>query len=192
MHRLLLAGAVFLAMTTFGRAQISLDYAISDSFIEVGETFTVDVVMKGFTSDFDLYSYAFDVDPFETLGHVSHVGTEIPAWGTDLGGFDVNVDVFPELTGGADITLATLNFQAITVGLDTLSLLGNDGLDTGIFYGDYSNDPVFGEDGYFAVNDSSFQISVQAVPEPSTYSMIGMAVLFLGIVKRKRAKRLKV
>ncbi|MDC2889314.1 hypothetical protein [Psychrosphaera algicola] len=166
--------SLFLILST--SAQAGIIYEISSTDIKVGDDFTIDVVFDNATQQ-TLEGFAFDIND-EALQTVDYLGDSLFNLdfmsfygGADIDQFVVSFDPI----NSAQVTLATLNFTAHTAGSDTLTLLGNDGMFTGIFLANF---------GYESV-DSSVTFSVTDVPEPSAFAFLICSLVLL--VGKRRA-----
>ena len=165
------------------------DFAISDSYIEVGEEFNVTVSVTHSNSSEMLTCFGFDVDPSAQLGNILFkgylIGTGYEDWGS---GNYVNgmQDLFSSDTQAPGTTLlATLYFKALSVGSDTLEVLGefdDFNYDYGLFY--QSTD--IGIDGSIDIVVNGQQNGdVGAVPIPAPILLLGTGLCGLGVFRRK-------
>lgn len=169
--------SLFLMLST--TAQAGLIFDISSTDIKVGDDFTIDVVFDN-PSLATLEGFAFDLND-ETLQTVHYTGDSLfnsnflPfAFGADIDTFVASVAPI----NSSQVTLATLNFTAHSVGTDTLTFIGDDGFFTGIFLANL---------GYETV-DSSFSFSVTDVSEPTTIAILLSGLAFVMVRRRTTNK----
>lgn len=183
-----------LAVGVFGGAAVAhaalmptFSFDVSDSWIEVGETFSVDVGLTGVDSSLgNLTGFSFEVDPFGSLSLFQYQGATVGSAFLDFSDpsnpNDVTGGLF-DLSTGSDIHLATLSFLAIGVGSEMADLEGALADFRGLFFAtaDFS---VFTDLNI----DTSLRLA--SVPEPSTYGLAGAGlVLALIAVRARRSRR---
>jgi hypothetical protein len=99
---------------------------VLDSEIGVGEVFGVNVTLTDLSSADALLAFGFDV---ESAAGLSFIGANLNTQFIDdsllLPDTDVAGSAFPALPGGEDIHLATLSFQATSIGTHLLSLVSD-------------------------------------------------------------------
>lgn len=168
--------AVFLlANVCIGYAHAGIIFNLSSDDIEVGDTFSIDVIFDN-PNEFTLEGFAFDIND-EDLQTVNYDGDSLidPNFLSFPFGFDIDKFVIAPFPGvnSSEILLATLNFTALSAGTETLTLLGNDqfsAFSSGLFLDAFSS--------YEAI-DSSITFEVNEVPEPSTLAIMLLALTTL-------------
>jgi len=178
---LMVLSAFFIA--TSAKATPSVSFNVLDTDIEAGETFDVEVLLDGDDLGAELLSFGFDV----IMPATSFFSYNDYAIGLEF--FDDNptrtpntyvagCTIFPDAMVD-DYLLATLSFNALSAGTDTLGVQGIvDG-----WYGLYYYDPITDTDYDFDI-DGTTSITINPVgapvPEPSTIFLL--AVGFVGII----------
>lgn len=160
--------ALILILSTNANAGLILD--ISSTDIKVGDSFSIDVIFDNPNLE-TLESFAFDFND-ESLQNVNYTGDSLLNMDFASFGFGADIDKFVvafDPLNSSRITLATLNFTALSVGNETLSLVGDDGFFTGLFLVNF---------GYESIA-SSISFNVTEVPEPSSLIVLigGLALL---------------
>ncbi|MCK5232981.1 MAG: hypothetical protein KAR13_22100, partial [Desulfobulbaceae bacterium] len=148
-------------------------FNVLDSYIEIGESFDVEVSVYDDGTLGDLTGFGFDVDPFATLSLFSYDYATLDLNFDDGGTSGSYVGGLYNGTGnaGTDVMLATLSFTAgFTVGTDTLSIKGlYDGWDHGLYY--EFDDPLVGQDILGSINIDVNPLGAP-VPEPATMLLL--------------------
>ena len=146
----------------------------------VGDLFEVEVWVDGDDIGLDLLGFGFDVS-FDSIGIFDYTGYTIESGFDDdsFGPGNVAGSAFPGIAED-DVLLATLSFETLALGTDTLHVLGEyDGMFAGLFY-ELADPP-----GYDI--EASLTISTESapVPEPSTLLLIGSSLLCLAAMGRR-------
>ncbi|MDY7038144.1 MAG: PEP-CTERM sorting domain-containing protein [Thermodesulfobacteriota bacterium] len=160
---------------------VSVSLDVLDSYIEVGETFDVEVWVDGEGIGEVLLAFGFDVDTPGT--YFSYTGY---AMGSDFS--DASDPFNPDNVAGEglvfddDVLLATLSFIAIDVGTDSLGVEGlYDGFFYGLFYG------VSGLD-ISALTDITIHEAGVPIPEPATMLLLASGLAGLAGFRKKLKK----
>lgn len=195
---LMLSGliALFGATQTFA---VSVVLTPSDSFITVGETFTVDLEVTAPFDYGDLAAFGFFVDPDLTLSLISYTGyTLSPDY------FDVSMFAPDHLEGlyagsgnaGDPVLLATLGFKALSSGDEMLTVEGLFGIIdySGLYYSAMDFDPNTGDPILVDTNVDLFSqlpITIHAapVPEPATMLLLGTGLIGMGAAGRRKFRK---
>ncbi len=176
----------------------------SDSYITVGDSFTVDVSVYDDGTLGDLTGFGFDVDPLNALSFLTFTGYYIDSAsftdfgpGNSVSGAWAPFDE-PLFNTGTNVLLAELSFFAgPSSGDDSIVISGIfDGLFSGLFYEnggsdtgyDLDGDPVYGESIYGSLNITVHD-AVQPIPEPATMLLLGTGLLGVGIAGRRKMKK---
>ena len=177
--------SVFFAflVTAFSVVQahaVMVGFNVLDDYIEVGESFDVEVWVDGEDIGIDLLWFGFDVvtpDIFFT-----YTGYTL---GDDFMGFSgpdtyVSGMAFPAIPD--DVVLATLSFSADAVGTDTLWADGPyDSARYGLSYGFFPNSIGFDID---AITDITVNAAAP-IPEPGTLLLLSAGLIGLGLSRKK-------
>lgn len=179
---------------------ITLD--VLDSYIEVGETFSVNVYIQEAADSGDLMNFGFDVDDSSSL--VAYTGYEITVSDWTDNGHNANntLDTHyvaglwlpdwvndPTATNAGDsILLATLFFTAgSSEGTTTLSIIGeNDGDDVGAYYTDYMTTTY---QDILESREITTHETTATVPVPGTLLLFGSGFAGFSCILRKTQKR---
>lgn len=181
---LLAAGFMgFVPMSAWAIPSVSFD--IPDADIQVGEIFTVDVIVDGVDLLDEVFAFGFDVgvDPAWSEVAAPLIG---PAFDFDDSALFPNTDVAGSVDflnvgpAGDGILLATLSFRSSTAGmfgLDTVSDLldPNEGLFTLIDTYDLTHSERV-----------SVNAAVSGAPEPATLALVGLGVVGIRYGRRRR------
>ena len=170
--------AAFLSVFKVSDAHaVIVNLNVLDSHIEVGEDFGVEVWVDSEGLGEALLAFGFDVttsgSSFSYLGHV--IGNGFDDLSGLLSSADVSGDAFPGISDD-NVRLATLNFSADSVGIDTLALDGAyDGVYFGLFY-EWS--------GFDILASIDIAVLERSVPEPSTLALVAIVWVLLSARRR--------
>lgn len=184
----------------------TITFDILDTYIEVNETFSVNVYAQEDAASGDLNSFGFDVEVLSSL--LTYTGYDITAsdwmdvgYNTDNVLFDANYvagfwnpnwPADPFATNAGDtILLATLDFTAgSSAGTTTLSINGeNDGMDLGAFYTNFYTYTNTNQDILDNL-DITIHAATATAPEPTTVLLFGLGLAGMSGILRKTQKRL--
>lgn len=195
-----LTKTLFLLLTLLSLAfsnvyAVSITATILDDYIEVGETFDVQIWADSGMPTWELTGFGFDIDDSadNVLSYVNH--TLDPFIYADVSDpsspYNVSGVTFPGQMGNTMIT--TLSFAANEAGTGSFSLLGGyDGFFYGLFYVDFIADPsgpLFpGEDIFLTqeITVNAIETGSEPVPEPSTIFLFGGSLMGFALYRRKR------
>jgi hypothetical protein len=169
---LVIASCICLGSVT-ARAIPTASLNVTDPFITVGETFTVQVFANNNGLAQGLLGFGFNVDPLSTLAHITYLGYTLAPDFTDssLGVRNVAGITFPAILTDP-VLLATLSFSATSTGSATLTIQGFvNGFD-GLIY--------TGEENLFPI-DVSKSITVNAAGVPDSASLWMAALTLTGL-----------
>ncbi|WP_017446743.1 hypothetical protein [Gayadomonas joobiniege] len=150
----------------------------SDVTVNAGDSFAVDVQVDLDSSEV-LTGLGFNLD-LTDAANISLDSVDLAAW--------LDADPFADVSGSVDpagpvisddiYTIATLNFTAGAAGSGTVDLTGADGgFFLGLFFDDFSYQDV----------DTSFNVTVNPVPESGTASLAALAMMM--VFWRRKVKR---
>ncbi len=195
---LILIVVLALPLFAFSNAfAVSVTATILDDYIEVGETFDVEIWADSESFSWELTSFGFDVDDSaDTV--LSYAGYSL-----DFDYMDVSDPFTPSNVSGASLTyptgnalLSTLSFTANEAGIGEFSLFGlYDGLFYGLFYfdplADFFDpfaDPFPGADIFLTqeITVNAVDTGTNPVPEPSTIILFSSGLIGLVWYRRKR------
>lgn len=176
-----------LALAPLAQASVIVTLEPADSTVTPGQSFLIDVVVTRDTlaPSAELTGFGFDVDPLGTLSLVDFVGATVnplfidvsdPALGAAVAGL---ADPFGLPVLDDPIVLATLEFEALSLGTETIAV---DGVNDGLFLGLYYLDLFTG----FIDEDIVASVDVLVVPEPAHIAGLGAAALALLLIARRR------
>lgn len=168
-------------------------FDISDAYIEVDETFSVDVYAQEEAAIGELTSFGFDVEDVPLL---IYTGYGVAAFDWVDTGYNTNTDLDASYVAGfwsdpfatnagSSILLSTLNFTAgSSAGTTTLSIRGiYDNWDHGAYY------DVAGQD-ILGTLDITIHGATATVPEPGSALLLGLGMAGIAGLLRKPEKRL--
>lgn len=183
----------------FPVSAVTIDLAVLDTCIQVGESF--DITVRVSDNDWDVDG---DIDYLDAFGFDVVTGSGIVYTGYDLdtsvwldisdSSNPANVTAMDDSMLGiqsADILLATLTFTAVSQGDSTISLSGLDEYDSlGLFYTEFDSG-TYGSNSFWTAIDAqqdSLIVSIpgaDSVPEPATMFLLGLGILSITGVSRK-------
>ena len=177
----------------------TITFDILDTYIEVNETFSVNVYAQEDAASGDLESFGFDVNVSSSL--LTYTGYDITASDWTDNGYNANNSLdanyvaglwFPDwatdptITNAGDtILMATLYFTAgSSEGATTLSIsaVNNGAGDLGAYY-TYSDQDIDGR------REITIHAATATVPEPATVLLFGLGLTGLSGILRKTQKR---
>lgn len=168
------------------QADPMVELTLVGSDINVGDSFDVQVWVTDSATGVDnfwgfpeeLLAFGFDVSTTGTAVSYSGYSIAAPFLDDSFGPDNVAGSAFPgvDVALNQDVLLATLSFDALSAGNDTISALGlSDGLFSGLFY----------EVSGFDINAT---LDINVVPEPTTVLLFGVGLAGLGVVSRRKKK----
>lgn len=182
---LLIISLFCLAFAKSAMAIPIVDLNLVNSPVGIGDTFQVEVWVDGGDIGLDFLSFSFDVN-FDNDGFFDYTGYSLTTGFDDdhvFTGNDVSGSIFPG-TPDDDVLLATLFFETVAFGTDTLNVQG---IYDGMFSGLYYELPDMSLIGYDIDSSLSLSINTMSVPEPSL-SVLAVTCLFglVGVNCRKK------
>lgn len=137
--------------------------------VDAGESFTVDVNLQ-LDSTETLTGFGFDLD-LTDAANIVFDSVDFPTWLVEdsFGQISGAVDFLsPAISGPDTVTIASLNFTAGAAGSSVIDFTGSDGgFFLGLFFDDFSYQDI----------DTSFNVTVNAVPETGTASLAALAMV---------------
>lgn len=182
------AAALFCASTAHA---ISYSFTVKDSDIKVGETFDV-ALTATFAADYFLDYFAFDVGvDFVSLtsanGIVHYLGASV-----NSALFDTSVPPevsalgdSPAFAGGTDLLLATLTFEALAPGSESVSLSGLLSDFAGIVVSKETGPGPFDFDTIDSDIDAHIDMQVSSVPDSPLYAALPLVLLGMAAFRRR-------
>ncbi|MBU2882064.1 hypothetical protein KO525_13695 [Psychrosphaera sp. B3R10] len=177
---------IIICMSLIPAAQASVTLDVLSDDIQVGDYFLVNVILEN-TEHKSISSFAFDYND-AALQQLEFTGDELtePRFSRieEYATVD-NLVISPERVNEQNTLLATLKFYAHSTGKVTLSLLGNDGELSGVFFTDLTYESIDANVS-FVVNDK-----VESLPDTdnsSGGSLTGLLILCLFGVRIVRAR----
>lgn len=198
-----LTKTLFLLLTLLSLAfsnvyAVSITATILDDYIEVGETFDVQIWADSEMPTWELTSFGFDVDDSAdsvlnyanySLDPFVYADVSDPFNPNNVSGL-----AFPGQMGKTMVS--TLSFAANEAGTGSFSLIGGyDGVFYGLFYVDFFADPsgpleaAFpGEDIFLTqeITVNAIETGSEPVPEPSTIFLFGGSLMGFALYRRNR------
>lgn len=149
--------------------------------VDVGDTFQLEVWANGDEIGLDLVSFGFDVS-FGVEGIYSYEGFTLGSGFDDDSFGDGNVagSAFPGIMED-NYLLATLSFKTLSIGTDTINVIG---LYDGGFSGLYYELPDLSLTGYDINVSRVVETGAAPVPEPTTLLLVGAGLV--GIAGRRK------
>lgn len=166
-------------------ANAGLILSDNNTQVEAGDSVVFDLILDlNAGSTFTGFGLNLDLSQASNLNLVN---TEYASWLipddpqfslTDMGGL---VDfTAPAISGPGQYTLATLSFEALSSGSAQIGLIGSDGgMFEGVFYDDFSYEDIA----------LSYNVQVNAVPEPGSIGAFMMGLLLLTFTLKKARKQ---
>ncbi len=153
---------------------------VLDPEIRVGETFGVNIIYTGLSADDALLAFGFDVN---SPAGLTFIGANVDVPFSDdsllLTDTDVAGSAFPGLSGGGDISLVRLNFEALSVGAHSVDIVSD------------LDDP---NEGLFTLLgpqiDLSSSVEISVVPVPGTLLLFCSGLV--GLLKFRKSLNTKV
>lgn len=182
-----MVGVAALACASSSKA-VSYNFEVLDSSIQVGESFDVAFVAT-FNSVLEVATFAFDLDPLGFLPangiiQLNDWSVPLPLTKFSFGEPEVGAlgDPFDPIFGGTDILLATLSFTALSAGTESVAVVGPASIGQGLELYDFDSDTS----EFFDI-ESSFGVTVNAVPDSSIYAALPMILIGMAAFRRKIA-----
>jgi hypothetical protein len=154
---------------------------LSDSYIVLGESFSVSVYAQETQAAGDLTAFGFLVDPNSSLSIVSFSNYMIGTGYIDYSRQNHVVGVEEDIlhNAGNNILLAILDFTATSIGTNTLNIEGKFDSDNalGLYWENLDADIT-----------GSLNLTVHPVPLPATLLLLGSGLLGLAGFRKKMKK----
>ncbi|MDQ8180307.1 hypothetical protein [Pelagicoccus sp. SDUM812005] len=172
---------------------ISYSFTIQESDIKVGETFDV-AFTATFDADYFLDYFAFDVgvDPVtltSSSGMVRYLGASVNGSLFDTS-FLSEVSALgdtPAFAGGTDLLLATLSFEALAPGSESVSLSGALNDFAGIVVSKEAGPGLFDFNVIESDIEARLDVRVSAVPDSPLYGAVPVLLIGMLAFHRKRS-----